>query len=49
MYPGDRHEILNEENHEKVYEDIFNWLCEHNALTLLDAFAKMTDENGEEE
>ena len=49
MYPGDRHEILNEENHEKVYEDIYNWLCEHNALTLLEEFAKMTDENGDKE
>lgn len=26
MYPGDRHEILNEENHEKVYADILDWL-----------------------
>lgn len=26
MYPGDRHEILNEENHENVYLDVFTWL-----------------------
>ncbi|MGN1419502.1 MAG: alpha/beta hydrolase, partial [Acutalibacteraceae bacterium] len=26
MYPGDRHEILNEENHEKVYNDVSAWL-----------------------
>lgn len=43
MYPGDRHEILNEENHEKVYEDVYTWLREHNALTLLDEFAKAAE------
>lgn len=26
MYPGDRHEILNEQNHENVYEDVLKWL-----------------------
>lgn len=28
MYPGDRHEILNEENHENVYYDVLAWLKE---------------------
>lgn len=27
MYPGSRHEILNEETCENVYNDIYNWLC----------------------
>ncbi|MBQ1967441.1 MAG: alpha/beta hydrolase, partial [Clostridia bacterium] len=26
MYPGYRHEILGEEDCERVYEDILNWL-----------------------
>lgn len=26
LYPGDRHEILNEDDRERVYEDILNWL-----------------------
>ena len=26
LYENDRHEILNETDHEKVYEDIFNWI-----------------------
>ena len=26
IYPGDRHEILNEDDHEKVYFDILSWL-----------------------
>jgi alpha-beta hydrolase superfamily lysophospholipase len=26
MYPDDRHEVLNEANHKKVYGDILNWL-----------------------
>lgn len=26
LYPGDRHEILNEEAHENVYNDILSWL-----------------------
>ena len=26
LYPGMRHEILNEEEHEKVYQDILSWL-----------------------
>ena len=26
LYPGDRHEILNELDREQVYEDIYNWL-----------------------
>lgn len=28
MYPGDRHEILNEENNDKVYADILKWLTD---------------------
>lgn len=28
MYPGARHEILNEENREKVFEDVYNWTQE---------------------
>ena len=27
LYPGMRHEILNEVDHRKVYEDIAEWLC----------------------
>lgn len=26
LYPGDRHEILNEDDHERVYNDILSWL-----------------------
>lgn len=26
LYPGCRHEILNEINNEKIYEDILNWM-----------------------
>ena len=26
LYENDRHEILNETDHEKVYEDIYNWI-----------------------
>lgn len=26
LYEGDRHEILNETDHEKVYQDIFDWI-----------------------
>lgn len=26
MYPGDRHEILNEDNRENVYNDVLSWL-----------------------
>ena len=29
LYPGDRHEILNEEDHEKVYADVLKWLSQH--------------------
>ncbi|MEY8389764.1 alpha/beta hydrolase [Lachnospiraceae bacterium 45-W7] len=29
LYPGDRHEILNETDKELVYEDIYKWLCRH--------------------
>lgn len=29
MYPGDRHEILNEENRENVYQDVLLWLGEN--------------------
>lgn len=29
MYPGYRHEILNEEDCERVYEDILNWLSQN--------------------
>ncbi len=28
LYPGDRHEILNETDREKVYRDIYTWLSE---------------------
>ena len=28
LYPGGRHEILNEINKHEVYEDIHNWLCQ---------------------
>ncbi len=31
LYPGDRHEILNELDRETVYEDIYNWLEDHKA------------------
>ena len=27
IYPGDRHEILNELNQEEVYQDISDWLA----------------------
>ncbi|TDX52083.1 alpha/beta hydrolase [Orenia marismortui] len=30
FYPGGRHEILNEINKEEVFEDIINWLDNHN-------------------
>lgn len=30
LYPGDRHEILNEDDRDKVYDDIFRWLESHN-------------------
>ena len=26
LYPGDRHEILNESDREQVFEDIYNWM-----------------------
>lgn len=29
LYPSDRHEILNELDREKVYEDIYGWLLKH--------------------
>ncbi|MBB6451731.1 alpha-beta hydrolase superfamily lysophospholipase [Salirhabdus euzebyi] len=29
LYPGARHEILNETNRKEVYEDVLNWLDEH--------------------
>ena len=28
LYPEDRHEILNEPDKEKVYEDIYPWIVE---------------------
>ena len=28
LYPGGRHEMLNETNKEQVYQDILNWLNE---------------------
>ncbi len=28
LYPGDRHEILNEKNKEQVYDDIYPWIME---------------------
>lgn len=31
LYPGDRHEILQEDDKEKVYADIMNWLSEERA------------------
>ncbi len=30
LYPGARHELLNETNREDVYHDVLNWLNEHN-------------------
>lgn len=27
LYPGMRHEILNEKDREKVYHDIFTYIC----------------------
>ena len=32
LYPSDRHEILNELDREKVYEDIYGWLLKCMAL-----------------
>ena len=29
LYPGDRHEILNEDDREKVYADVLKWLSNH--------------------
>ena len=29
LYPGDRHEILNELDKEKVFEELYKWLSEH--------------------
>lgn len=29
LYPGDRHEILNETDREQVYADLFDWLEQH--------------------
>ena len=29
LYPGDRHEILNETDRETVYEDLYQWLTAH--------------------
>lgn len=29
LYPGGRHEILNETNREEVYEDLYHWLSVH--------------------
>ncbi len=26
LYPNDRHEILNEDDREQVYEDLYQWL-----------------------
>ena len=28
LYPNGRHEMLNENNHQEVYQDILNWLNE---------------------
>ncbi len=28
LYPGDRHELLNEKNRQQVYEDIYPWIME---------------------
>ena len=29
LYPGDRHEILNEDDREKIFKDILDWLKQH--------------------
>ena len=29
LYPGDRHEILNELDKDKVFEELYKWLSEH--------------------
>lgn len=29
LYPGMRHEILNEPGKQTVYADVLAWLCEH--------------------
>ncbi len=34
LYPDDRHEILNELDREKVYEDLYNWLENKRKITL---------------
>ena len=28
LYPGDRHEVLNESDRQQVYEDIYPWIVE---------------------
>ncbi|CBL18428.1 hypothetical protein CK1_00360 [Ruminococcus sp. SR1/5] len=35
LYPGMRHEILNEKNREKVYHDIFTYICKKRTLNAL--------------
>lgn len=37
LYPGLRHEILNEDCREAVYADLLDWLTRHGALTRADA------------
>ena len=32
LYQGKRHEILNEDNKEEVYEDVLNWINKHNNI-----------------
>ena len=29
LYEGKRHEILNEDNKQEVYDDVYNWLIKH--------------------
>jgi alpha-beta hydrolase superfamily lysophospholipase len=33
LYPGGRHEILNETNRDEVFSDILKWLANHNVIT----------------
>ncbi|MBR3150522.1 MAG: alpha/beta hydrolase, partial [Erysipelotrichaceae bacterium] len=34
LYPGDRHEILNELDRQQVYEDLYTWLENKRTITL---------------
>ena len=33
LYPTDRHELLNETDRRKVFEDLLSWFCEHMGLS----------------